>query len=99
MPRLPTPRGRRVCYSTEIQQWLDERGKKDDALYEQFGRLLEPEHNGEFVAIGDDGGTILGSDELTVAQEAIKRFGPGCFALRRIGARAEGYWRGWRTLE
>ena len=30
----------------ELKQWLKERGEKDDRLYAQYGRGLEPEHNG-----------------------------------------------------
>lgn len=82
--------------TVELEKWLEERGKKDDALYERFGRGFEPEHNGEFVAIGDDGRTILGTDEVTLAHQALKQFGSGCFALRLIGAQAERKWRGWR---
>lgn len=37
------------------------------------------------MAIGPDGRTILGEDELTVATEALKQFEPGTFALRRLG--------------
>jgi hypothetical protein len=73
----------------ELDQWRAERDRKDVILYEQFGRPLEPAHNGEFVAISDDGRTILGSEELDVTDRAIEQFGSGNFALRRIGARAE----------
>lgn len=65
-------------------------------LYERFGRLMEPQHTGEFIAIGDDGRTLLGSDQLWVAQQALEKFGRGNFALRRIGAMAEMSWRAFR---
>jgi hypothetical protein len=77
----------------ELQRWLNERREKDDRLYERYGRRLEPEHNGEYVAIGDNGQIILGTDELDVSSEAIDKFGRGAFALRLIGARAEIRWR------
>jgi hypothetical protein len=76
-----------------IGQWVSERVAADDRLYERYGRPLEAHHRGEFVAIGDDGQTILGLDELEVSKQAIERFGSGRFALRRIGADAEGRWR------
>ena len=79
--------------AAHLNEWLERRGGKDDLLYEQFGRPLEPEHDGELVAIGDDGRTILGRDEVTVARQALEQFGRGAFALRRIGARAEIRWR------
>lgn len=78
--------------AVQLQEWLAQRGKKEHLLYERFGRTLEPEHNGEFVAIADDGRTILGKDELAVARRALQEFGRGAFALRRIGARAEIRW-------
>jgi hypothetical protein len=73
--------------------WIANRAERDDRLYERVGKPLEAAHPGEFVAIGDNGEMILGTDELLVAREAIERFGPGNFALRRIGADAEIRWR------
>ena len=73
----------------DIAQWMAERSRKDDLLYERFGRDLEPELDGEFVAISDDGRLIQGTDILSVSDEATRRFGDGNFALRRIGADAE----------
>lgn len=79
--------------SAQMELWLDQRGEKDDRLYEHFGRPLERALTGEFVAIADDGRTLVGKDELSVAQQAIERFGRGAFALRCIGAAAEIRWR------
>jgi hypothetical protein len=76
-----------------LQEWIASRAERDDRLYERFGNPLEAAHRGEFVAIGDDGEMILGTDELLVAREATERFGPGNFALRRIGVDAEIRWR------
>lgn len=77
----------------EIQKWLAARAEQDERLYQRYGQALEPQHQGEFLAISPDGHLIRGSDELTVAQEAIAHFGPGNFALRRIGMEAEIRWR------
>ena len=79
--------------SAQIERWLDQRREKDDHLYERFGQPLERAHAGEFVAIADNGRTILGKDEVSVALQAIETFGRGTFALRRIGAAAEIRWR------
>lgn len=76
-----------------VAQWTVERSRKDDRLYSRFGRDLESDHTGEFVAISDDGDFFLGTNEYGVAVEAVRRFGSGNFALRRIGADAEVYWR------
>jgi hypothetical protein len=78
---------------TDLQRWMVERDREDDRLYERYGRPLEAEHAGEFVAISARGELILGADELSVARQAVERFGPGTFALRRIGAEAEIRWR------
>jgi len=77
----------------EIEEWSQRRDAQDDALYERYGATLEREHAGEYVAIADDGRVIVGPDELTVAQQAVRDFGAGAFALRRIGAPAEARWR------
>lgn len=70
----------------EVKAWMAERDRKDDHLYERYGRPLEVEHRGELVAISDTGEVILGTDELTLTDEAVARFGAGNFAFRRIGA-------------
>ena len=77
----------------DLQTWVQRRDEQDDRLYERYGKPLEAEHRGEFVAISDDGRLILGPDSLTVATRAVEQFGSGTFALRRIGADAEGGWR------
>ena len=60
-----------------------------DAVYEQYGKPLEPEHDGEYLAVSPDGRTILGSTLIDVAQRAQTEFGPGNF-LFRIGTRTLG---------
>ena len=77
----------------DVRAWIADRARKDDRLYERYGRPLEAEHAGEFVAISDDGRVVLGLDELVLAMEALSQFGTGAFALRRIGADAEIRWR------
>ena len=77
----------------ELKSWLKERNDKDAVLYEQYGRPLEPDHKGEFIAISDDGEVILGLDKLRVDLEALARFGSGNYAFRRIGFTFEASWR------
>ncbi|MDP2937522.1 MAG: hypothetical protein Q8O86_13640 [Dehalococcoidia bacterium] len=76
-----------------LQDWIAKRAREDDDLYQRYASGLEPEHRGEFVAISQEGQLITGSDELTVAKQALQQFGPGSFALRRIGEQAEIRWR------
>lgn len=77
----------------ELRRWIANRAQQDDLLYQRYGRELEPKHTGEFVAIGDDGRLVRGTDELTVARQARDLFGPGNFTIRRIGREAEIRWR------
>ncbi|MGQ9627390.1 MAG: hypothetical protein ACUVV0_10870 [Anaerolineae bacterium] len=72
---------------------LQERARRDEALYEKFGRPLEPEHQGKFVAISTEGETIVAEDSVEVLRAAIERFGSGNFAFHRIGFKAIGKWR------
>ena len=77
---------------TTTEQWLDERAGRDELLYEEFGKPLEQNHAGEYVAIGTDGRTIIGMVPAEVLRDAIASFGSGNFALRRIGYRTFGQW-------
>jgi hypothetical protein len=79
--------------ANDFNRWALARDAQDDALYERHGRPLERDHVGEFVAISNDGRVIVGADELRLAQQAVREFGAGAFALRRIGAAAEVRWR------
>ena len=74
-----------------LDEWIAWRAREDDRLYERYGKPLEPEHVGGFVAIGPDGQIFLGADELAMTREACRRFGAGNFALRRIGYDDDGY--------
>lgn len=64
-----------------------------DDLYARFGTSLEPHHNGQFIAISPDGGTVHGPDRFLVLEEAAKRFGKDNFIFRKIGSAALGKWR------
>lgn len=75
------------------QEELRQRADEDDKLYERFGRHLESNHSGAFVAIALDGRTIIDSDQIHALEQAISAFGSGNFAFRKIGSRALGRWR------
>lgn len=66
--------------------------ERSRTLYEQYGKPLEQEHWGEFLAISPDGRVLLGKDHLEVAQQALAEFGPGGF-LYKVGEIAVGRWR------
>lgn len=72
---------------------LQQRAEEDEKLYQQFASQLEVGHSGEFVAIALDGRMIFDSDQIAALERAIREFGSGNFAFRKIGARALGRWR------
>ena len=78
---------------TDIKEWVRQRTEKDDRLYERYGKPLEAEHTGEYLAISDDGDIILGTDDLEVGRKALERLGSGNFAFRRVGYPAVWKWR------
>lgn len=56
-----------------------------DGLYERYGKPLEQEHYGEYVAISRTGQVIVDTDDISVVNQAIQAFGRGNFVFRRIG--------------
>lgn len=72
----------------EQREWIRKEG---DRLYEQYGKPLEAEHWGEFVAINADGRTMLSSDVRELTREACEAFGPGNFIFK-VGPRVTGRW-------
>lgn len=63
-----------------------------DKLYEQYGRPLEQECWGEYIAIFPDGRFLLGKSRLEVLDQALAQFGPGSF-LFKVGEKVVGRWR------
>lgn len=63
-----------------------------DELYAVYGKPLEPEHNGEFLAISPKGETVLGSILSEVVKQASARFGPGNL-IYKVGQKAALRWR------
>lgn len=51
-------------------------------LYENYGRPLEHEHWGKFVAIARDGRTVLGETSLGVLERAKMELGPRNFVFK-----------------
>lgn len=63
-------------------------------VYERYGKPLEAEHSGEFLAVSEDGETLVGADLLAVSKQATETFGPGNIVFK-IGEIAVGRWL-WR---
>ena len=71
----------------------DEKRKIEaETLYGQYGKPLEAGHRGEYVAITNDGKTILGVTVLEVMRKASAAFGPGSYIFK-VGDRSVGKWR------
>lgn len=64
-------------------QDLNQRGNR---LYEQYGKPLEAEHRGEYVAIAPDGRTVLAPTPIEALVQGRQAFGPGNFIVK-IGDR------------
>ncbi len=74
------------------QQRVTDLERQYDELYESYGKPLEAQHYGEYLAISPDGKTLLGPTLREVAEQAEAAFGPGNF-LYKIGPKAVGKWR------
>ena len=79
-------------FMTSMREWMAHREEQDERLYELYGKPLEEEHTGEYLAISDGGETILRTDPDELLREAVAAFGRGNFALARVGDKAFGEW-------
>ncbi|MBM2826007.1 MAG: hypothetical protein HW403_71 [Dehalococcoidia bacterium] len=66
--------------------------QQSEELYDKYGKPLESDHQGEYLAISPEGKTLLGQDLLEVMKEATDTFGPGNFIFK-VGDKAVGKWR------
>ncbi len=71
-----------------------ERDRRLDEIYERFGRPLEADHWGEYLAVSPAGETLLGTDLTDVVERAVDTFGLGKrIPLFKIGQIAVERWR------
>ncbi len=66
--------------------------RRFDELYERYGKLLEAKHRGEFLAVSQDGRTLVGPDLADVVEKAAAEFGPENFIFK-VGEKVVGRWR------
>jgi len=66
-----------------------DRNKLADVLYDKYGKPLEKEHWGEFVAISPKGKSIVAPTLLEAMRKATAKFGRGNF-LFKVGPRVVG---------
>ena len=69
-----------------------ERLEEAEQVYERYGKPLEREHRGEYLAVSPEGKTLLGATLLEVLQKASTTFGPGNLVFK-VGEKAVGKWR------
>ena len=74
---------------TDIDVWMERRRIENNRLYERYGKPLESEHWGKFVAISPKGETLLGTDMDEVFLRALDETGRGFF-LFKVGEKAAG---------
>ena len=60
-----------------------------DRLYETYGKPLERDHWGDYVAISSDGQTLLARTSFEAPQQATEAFGLGNFIFK-VGERVVG---------
>lgn len=62
------------------------------SLYERYGKPLEETHQGQYIAISEEGKVLLGNSLVELMQRAKATFGPGSFIFK-LGERSVGKWR------
>ena len=66
--------------------------EESDILYEQYGKPLEAQHRGEYLAVSPQGDTLIGPDLDELIDKAVEKLGSGNFIFK-IGDVAVGKWR------
>lgn len=66
--------------------------ERAESLYVLYGKPLEKEHWGEYVAIFPDGRWVLGSSRVEALDQALVQFGAGSFVFK-VGEKVVGKWR------
>ena len=76
----------------DMSQWLKHNASARVRLYKKYGKPLEADHTGEFIAISYDGRTIIGADGGQVLRQAVRDLGSANFVLARVGHPTYGRW-------
>ena len=73
---LDSDRGRSAMSNGVVRE------PRSSQLYEQYGRPLEAEHWGEYVAIAPDGRSVLASTPIEAVLKGRDAFGLGNFTFK-----------------
>ena len=76
----------------DTKDWIEQKLSEHRRLYEQYGKALEKDHTGEFVAISLEGQIILDRKMGKLLKRAVETFGHGNFAMARVGHEAMTEW-------
>ena len=77
----------------DTRDWIEQRKLREQRrLYEQYGKALEKDHTGEFVAISLEGQIILDRKMGKLLKRAVETFGHDNFAMARVGHEAMTEW-------
>ena len=74
------------------ENWMERKLKEQRRLYEQYGKGLEKEHTGEFVAISLEGEILLDRKMGKLLRRATETFGRDNFAMARVGREVMTEW-------
>lgn len=77
--------------SPEVTDLLDRVGRRDDALFERYGRHLVDANPNKWVAISLDGETLIRDASWQAHRDGEARFGPSAFALRKLNHDFQGF--------
>ena len=67
----------------DTEDWIEQKLKEQRRLYERYGKALEKDHTGEFVAISLEGEVILDRKMGKLLKRAVETFGQDNFAMAR----------------
>ena len=73
-------------------EWAAQKDAERRRLYEKYGKPLEANHAGEFIAISADGEILLGERDGETLRRALDKFGRGNFAMARVGSETMHEW-------
>ena len=101
-PATKTPTRKRIPYGTEpffdknvrdLNKLLAQRSNEKQILYEQYGKPFGGVYSGMYLAIAEDGQTILGTKIGELIQQAEEKFGSEQYGLFRVGHPTLETWR------
>lgn len=67
-------------------------GQLSDKLYKKYGKPLEKEHIGEYLAVSFQGETFLGNNLYKVVKKASDTFGLANSIVYKVGQKFVGRW-------